>query len=94
MWSSSYGRFSTGMHNVHTRVKLEAAKKHPKDTWGRLAFSIHLGNAYLELPKASVAASLAKKIGTNSGRVRRSNAATKALWLYSYHCSSPCSVYS
>ena len=28
-WSSSYGRFSTGMHNVHTPVKLEAAKKHP-----------------------------------------------------------------
>ena len=25
VWSSSYGRFSTGMHNVNTRVKLEAA---------------------------------------------------------------------
>ena len=33
----------------------------------------------LELPKASVAASLAKKFGTINGRVRRSNAAAKAL---------------
>ena len=29
VWSSSYGHFSTGMHNVNTRVKLEASKKHP-----------------------------------------------------------------
>ena len=37
---------------------------------------------------ASAAASLAKKFGTMSGRVRRSDAATKALWLYSYIASA------
>ena len=71
------------MHTVHTRVKLEAAKKHPyrmrRAVWRIRYTYLWLGNAYLELPKASVAASLAKKSGTISGRVRRSNAAMKAL---------------
>ena len=42
MWLSSYGRFSIGMHNLCKRVKLEAAKKHHLDTYGRLVYSIYL----------------------------------------------------
>ena len=39
----------------------------------------YVGTAYLELPKASVAASLAKQLDTISGRVHRSNAVKKPL---------------
>ena len=67
-------------HNIHTRVKLEL--KLPRSTlwilgagWRIRYTCLLLGNAYLELPKASVAESLAKKFGTISGRVRRFNAA-------------------
>jgi len=38
----SYGRFSTGMRYARKGVKLEAAKKHPKKTWGHLAYWLHL----------------------------------------------------
>ena len=43
--------------------------------------------------RASIAPSLAKQFDTISGRVRRSNAAKKALQLYSYSSSCNMAIY-
>ena len=43
--------------------------------------------------RASIAPSLAKQFDTISGRVRRSNAAKKVLWLYSYSLSCNMAIY-
>ena len=56
------------------RIKLEALFRY-LELLIVMATLLIAGNAHLELPKASVAACLAKQFDTISGRTHRSNAA-------------------